>query len=183
MDIAHEGVVSGGEECVFITEHYPLYSAGKSFKETDFVATPVVQIYYPQRGGRVTVHSPGQLVIYPIINLRARNITISAYIRLLEGWILDVLSVFGIYHAQARSEVGVWVNEEKLGFIGVQVRNGITSHGLCLNISNDLSLFEAIIPCGLNNVKVTSMEKILGRRVALADVAKAFVDTNSRILR
>jgi lipoyl(octanoyl) transferase len=176
MGTAHDEVTAGGDECVFITEHYPMYSAGKSSKAVDFLAIPTIPVYYPHRGGRVTVHSPGQLVVYPIINLRVRGIAISMYIRLLERWIIDVLSIFGIHNTQARDNVGVWVNGEKIGFIGVSVSRGVTSHGLCLNVSNDLSLFDAIVPCGLSEAKITSMEKVLHKVIAMADVADAFKD-------
>jgi lipoyl(octanoyl) transferase len=177
MDIAHESVSAGEEECIFITEHYPLYSAGKSFKESDFLAPPTIPTYYPRRGGRVTVHSPGQLVIYPIINIRARGIMINEYVNVLERWIVTVLNLFGIANAQSHEKIGVWVDNEKIGFIGISVQRGVTSHGLCLNVSNDLSLFDAIIPCGLSDMKITSIERILDRKIALTDVAKAFTET------
>jgi lipoyl(octanoyl) transferase len=174
MELAKECVASGAAESVFITEHYAVCSAGKSSQKSDFLNISGIPIYYSSRGGRVTIHSPGQLVIYPIIDIKSRGISISMYVKQLEEWIKTVLRMFGINPLQKCSEIGVWVGDAKIGFVGIRVSGGITSHGLCLNISNDVSLFKSIVPCGLEGMQITSMEKILNRQIPLDDIASLF---------
>ena len=178
MDIAVRSVIDGEEECIFVTQHEALFSAGKSFEKKDFMKIPNCPIYYPNRGGRITIHSPGQLVIYPIIDLRKRNINIHDYVAVLENWIIKVLKDFGIAGKTSDKGVGVWVNsandsDAKIGFIGIHVTHGVTSHGLCVNISNDLSFFDFIVPCGLSNITISSVAK-LGIVVSIKDVVSSF---------
>jgi lipoyl(octanoyl) transferase len=175
MQIAHEEVAAGGDECVFMTEHEAMYSAGKSFVEEDFLRPPHYPIYYPNRGGRVTVHAGGQIVIYPIINLRRRNMSISHYVRILEDWMIEVLKMFHVDAYTSDRGIGVWTCGAKIGFIGVRVRRGVSSHGLCLNVSNDLSMFEAIVPCGITGLSITSLMEAIGRSTQMADVKAAFI--------
>ncbi|MDR3224563.1 MAG: lipoyl(octanoyl) transferase LipB [Holosporales bacterium] len=165
MEMAHEAIVNGADECIFITEHDALYSAGKSFEPKDFVEIPDAPIYYPNRGGRVTVHAPGQLVVYPIINLRKHKINISKYVCILENLIISILKKFNICGIITDKGKGVWVDNCKIGFIGIGVKSGVTSHGFCINISNDLNMFNKIIPCGIDEVKITSISEILGCQV------------------
>lgn len=177
MEIAKENVLAGSSECVFITEHEPLYSAGKSFESTDFLVVPRYPVYFPKRGGRVTVHAPGQLVIYPIINLKKRNLNVHSYIEILESWIIQSLGNIGVNAELSDDGVGVWASGSKIGFIGVRIEHGVTSHGLCLNVSNDLSMFRAIIPCGINGVTITSLKQ-LGTRCNMSDVVSSFIQTS-----
>ncbi|MDR1391203.1 MAG: lipoyl(octanoyl) transferase LipB [Holosporales bacterium] len=177
MEIACAKVIKELNECVFIVEHNPLYSAGRSFKKEDFLKDPKFPVYFPKRGGRVTVHSPGQLVVYPVINLRKRNIDISSYIKILENWMINALKELGINPERSDSNVGVWLNGEKIGFIGISVERGIASHGFCVNISNDLSMFDAIVPCGINGVKITSLEKMLDRKFDISSITNVFIKT------
>lgn len=165
MDIAVENVQNGEEECVFFTEHEALYSAGKSYRPEEFIQPPKLPVYYPNRGGKITVHSPGQLVIYPIVNLKKRNLNIHEYVTILEKWIIDVLYEFGITGKTSDKGVGVWVEDPrlgdaKIGFIGIHVSHGVTSHGLCFNVSNELSLFVSVEPCGLSDEKVLSLSTL-----------------------
>lgn len=177
MEIAKENVLAGSSECVFITEHEPLYSAGKSFEPTDFLVAPRYPVYFSKRGGRVTVHAPGQLVVYPIINLKKRNLNVHSYIEILESWIIQSLGNIGVNAELSDDGIGVWASGSKIGFIGVRIEHGVTSHGLCLNVSNDLSMFRAIIPCGINGVTITSLKQ-LGARCNTSDVVSAFIQTS-----
>jgi lipoate-protein ligase B len=124
------------------------------------------------------LHSPGQLVIYPIINIKKRNITVNAYVRLLEDWIVKVLGIFGIDSGGSDRGVGIWSNEKKIGFVGIHIGNGITSHGLSLNVSNDLNMFNSIIPCGLKSIQITSILDILKKKVSISSVAEVFKKTS-----
>lgn len=124
MDIAHEKVLSGQEESVFIVEHQGVYSAGKSFEFSDFRQQCEYPIYYTKRGGRVTVHNMGQVVVYPILNLKKRNINVSSYVLMLEQWMIKVLSRFGITASLSDDGIGVWVNGAKIGFVGIRIEKG-----------------------------------------------------------
>jgi lipoyl(octanoyl) transferase len=176
MEIAKQAVLNGERESIFIIEHECMYSVGKSSKIEDFTKIPNIPLYYTNRGGRITVHSPGQIVIYPIINLKKRELSINNYVRILEDWMICVLEKFGLHAKKSTKGVGVWMNDvEKIGFVGIQIEHGITSHGLCLNVSNDLSLFDAIVPCGIKRIHVTSMEKALEKTPCVSDVIETFI--------
>jgi lipoyl(octanoyl) transferase len=178
MDIALEAVQDGANECVFIMEHNALYSAGRSFVHSDFTGCINIPIYYPKRGGRVTVHSLGQLIIYPIINLKHRNINISEYIHMLEMWIIRVLKNFQIDAFCSDKGRGIWTSFGKIGFIGIGISKGVSYHGVCLNISNDLSLFNSIIPCGINNIQITSIKEIFSNKINMQIVIQNLVKSS-----
>jgi lipoate-protein ligase B len=180
MDIAIESVRNGENECVFITEHEGLYSAGRSSTADDFLANDPrgLSVYYPNRGGMLTVHSIGQIVVYPIINLKNRDINVGQYVSTLEHWMIKVLSVFGIDSETSSKGRGVWTSFGKIGFVGIGIANGVSRHGLCLNISNDLSLFDHIVPCGMNGIKVTSVELIINRKIPISEFSSEFIKSS-----
>lgn len=123
------------------------------------------------RGGDVTYHGPGQLVGYPILDLSPDRKDVHAYMRDLEGVLLRVLGDFGVEGERITGRTGVWTPKGKVGAIGIRVSSGwITSHGFALNVSTDLSYFEAIVPCGLEDRRVTSLELLLGRSVEMTEV-------------
>jgi lipoyl(octanoyl) transferase len=174
MEIAVENVANGEEECIFFMEHETMYSAGKSYKSEDFLGISIGKVYYPNRGGRVTIHSEGQLIIYPIVNLRNRKINISQYISILEMWIITVLKEYGVQGYVSEKGRGVWVNNSKIAFVGVRIENGISSHGISLNVSNDLELFNTITPCGIQQLSLTSLTKIIRKKIVPKEVAIKF---------
>jgi len=132
-----------------------------------------VEIYHVDRGGDVTYHGPGQAVGYPIIALRRHGLDARKYLRDLEEVLIRVLAEFGIEGGRAPGMTGVWVDNAKIAAIGVKFTRWVTSHGFALNVSTDLSYFDGIIPCGLSNRNVTSMQELLGRPVEMADVHAA----------
>lgn len=174
MTIAKEKVSKGQEEVVFILEHEGVFSAGKSFETEDFISTLDYPVFLSNRGGRVTFHNPGQIVVYPIINLRARGITVSSYVSYLEDLIIKVLDKFGITGKRSEKGVGVWIKEAKIGFIGIRIEKGVAYHGLCLNVNNDLEPFKKIVPCGLKNIAITSLNRELGQFIHTEEVKKEF---------
>jgi lipoyl(octanoyl) transferase len=176
MQIAVENVFTGAEEVIFITEHPGIYTAGKSFEQSDFLnKSSDFRIYYPNRGGRITIHSPGQIVIYPIINLKERRIGVIDYVRELENWIIRILDAFAVHSFKISDEIGIWTSAGKIGFIGVRIEKGISSHGFCININNELRSFENILPCGLINAKITSLSEILGREIQTQDLSEIII--------
>lgn len=178
MELASEHASKTGQECVFFTEHADMFSAGKSSLDKDFKTKSNLPIYFPSRGGKVTVHSIGQIVVYPIINLYKRNLNVSSFVAILENWMIDVLKLFAIEGHLSKLGVGVFSGSAKIGFIGIKIHHGISTHGLSLNVSNDLSLFQKIIPCGLTNVELTSIEKILNKKIKIKTIANAFIKTS-----
>jgi lipoyl(octanoyl) transferase len=135
-----------------------------------------IELFETGRGGDVTYHGPGQLVGYPIFDLKPDRQDLHRYVRDLEHALIDALAGFGIAADRRAGLTGAWVGEEKIAAIGVRVSSGwITSHGFALNVGTDLGFFDAIVPCGIREYGVTSMERLLGVPVALRDVEDAVV--------
>jgi lipoate-protein ligase B len=132
------------------------------------------------RGGDVTFHGPGQLVAYPILDLRARGILPGDYVRRLEQVAIEALQVFGIAGERVAGRPGVWAGGSKIAAIGVRVQGGVTTHGFALNVSTDLAWFDAIVPCGLADATVTSMAALLGAAPPIRDVEDAVIDAFGR---
>lgn len=174
MDMAFEEASENNQESIFFTEHEGIYSAGRSFLSSDFLAKPKLPVYFPNRGGKITVHSKGQLVVYPILSLKNRNLNVSDFVWMLEKWMIVVLEKFGIKAETSEKGRGVFVQGRKIGFVGINISKGISRHGLCLNISNDLSFFDAIVPCGLKNIKITSISRELSAAPTLEEAATVF---------
>ena len=134
-----------------------------------------VELLESGRGGDVTYHGPGQLVGYPILDLRPDRCDVHRYVRDIEDVLLRAAAQFGIRAERSAGLTGVWVGEDKLAAIGVRIARWITSHGFALNVSTDLSHFEFIVPCGITDRGVTSLERLLGRPVPMAAVESAVV--------
>lgn len=166
---------------MFLLEHFPVITNGRFGDENNYVL-PInqieklgVEVHKSDRGGDLTYHGPGQLICYPIINLRAFNLGVKAYINSLEQVLINLLTEFDIDSSRRDSYPGVWTNGQKIASIGVSVKNGITMHGLALNVSTDLESFSMIVPCGISDVVVTSMEKVLDEKVVMQDVVSRFL--------
>jgi lipoyl(octanoyl) transferase len=161
-----------GEETLFLLEHDPVYTIGRlpdksSLGLRDRLPYPVHEI---NRGGQATYHGPGQLVGYPIIDLRRRGKDLHRFLRTLEQ---SVIRLAGALHVPARREegkTGVWVENRKIASIGVGVRRWITMHGFALNVSADLTGFQYITPCGLTGVRMTSLSLEIGTDVSIQAV-------------
>ena len=177
---AHQDLLNGtGKDTIFIVEHPPVItlgardSANKFTKDADIIKQAGIEIFQIRRGGGTTAHNPGQIVIYPIINLKKHNcrkaspsgLGVSDFVRLLENIGIEFLAELGINCQTKKGFPGLWIEDRKIASIGVQVKKWITIHGIAININNDLSIFDLIIPCGLENVKMTSVEKELGRKI------------------
>lgn len=166
--ILHKERVEGKrEDLLLLLEHNPVYTIGKDGKEENIIARPSflkkekIKVYKVDRGGDVTYHGPGQLVGYPIICLTEKNLTIEEFVRGLEEIFIMFLGDYGISAKRIPKYTGVWVGQEKILAIGVKVAMWTTMHGFAFNINPNLSHFSGIIPCGIYNKGVTSLEKIL----------------------
>jgi lipoyl(octanoyl) transferase len=163
---------------LIFVEHEPVYTLGKNADDSNILPTHPddVTIYNIDRGGDVTYHGPGQLVGYPIFDIKKMNMSIGRYVHIIEDILIDTLKDFGIESANREKLIGVWVGYEKIASIGVRVIDGITKHGFALNINTDLSYFNGIVPCGIEDCKVTSMEQLLSKKVDLRDVQAIIVE-------
>ncbi len=162
------------DDQLLLLEHEPVYTIGRTPDRSSLLgATHLLHPFFSiNRGGQATYHGPGQLIGYPIIDLRRFGQDLHKYLRWLERLLIELLSEYGIATNQRGSLTGVWVEDRKIASIGVGVRHWITMHGFALNVSGDLSPFDHIVPCGISNVAMTSMEKETGKAFPLADVAR-----------
>ena len=156
-------------DTLIFVEHESVYTLGKNADENHILQNRPddVQTFHIERGGDVTYHGPGQLVGYPIIDLRDYKKSISWYMRSLEQVIINTLFEFDIKAVRKNGLTGVWCNDEKIAALGVRVSKWITMHGFSLNINPDLNYYKSIIPCGIFEYGVTSMSKILDKNIDL----------------
>jgi lipoyl(octanoyl) transferase len=144
-----------------------------------------VEVHESGRGGDVTFHGPGQLVGYPILDLRPDRCDVHRYVRDLEEVLIRTAAAFGVEASRAPGLTGVWVGHDKIAAIGVRISKWITSHGFALNVNTDLSHFDLIVPCGIRDRGVTSLQRLLGRAVGMDsvehEVIEAFADVFGRL--
>jgi lipoyl(octanoyl) transferase len=153
------------------------HNARSNVLETpEALARQGVALFETGRGGDVTYHGPGQLVGYPILELPKARRDVHRYVRDLEEVLIGAVAEFGIGAVRIPGLTGIWVGDGKLAAIGVRISRWVTSHGFALNVSTDLSRFELIVPCGIRDKGVTSMERLLGRPVPMAEVADAVAE-------
>jgi len=162
-------------DTLIFVEHEPVYTLGKNADENHILQNypEEIKTFHIERGGDVTYHGPGQLVGYPILDLRDYKKSISWYMRTLEQIIIDTLSEFNIQADRKNGLTGVWYKNEKIAALGVRVSKWITMHGFSLNINPDLNYYKSIIPCGIFEYGVTSMSKILNEDVDKESVKSA----------
>ncbi len=189
MDSIAAAVAAGARtEHVWLLEHPPLITAGTSAREEDLLNPGALPVYRSGRGGQLTWHGPGQRVVYLMLDLKARGRDVRAYVSALEQLLIDTLADFGIRARREEALVGVWVDlppslgggMAKIAAIGVRVSRGVTRHGVALNVHPDLSHYDAIVPCGVREHGVTSMQA-LGADVCMDEVDAALAKHFSRI--
>ena len=160
------------------------HNASSNVLETpEALARKGVTVFETGRGGDVTYHGPGQLVGYPIVELQGDRRDVHRYVRDLEEVLIQAVSDFGITAARIPGLTGIWCGDEKLAAIGVRISRWVTSHGFALNVSTDLAHFGLIVPCGIADKGVTSMERLLGRPVPMAEVAEAVARRFASVFR
>ncbi len=177
------------EDLLLLVEHPPVVTMGRSSKEAHLLASPEllsargVSLFEVERGGDVTFHGPGQLVGYPIIDLTRHKKDLHWYLRQVEEALIRALGEFGISGERNVGYTGVWTQGRKLASIGVHARDWVTWHGFALNVSTDLSYFDLMVPCGIQAVTMSSVEREVGDGVEMAAVeaavARAFGDVFS----
>ncbi len=162
-------------ELVWLLEHPPLYTAGTSARADDLIE-PLFPVHRTGRGGQYTYHGPGQRVAYVMLDLRARSLDLVSYVRALEAWLIATLAALGVAGERRAGRVGIWVEdggrEAKIAAIGVRVRQGVSYHGVSLNLDPELAHYRGIVPCGIREHGVTSL-RALGHGASMAELDRA----------
>lgn len=178
-------------DTLVLLQHPPVITLGTSGNENNILVSKQeltenkIQVVKTNRGGDVTLHCPGQLVCYPVIDLRNRNRDVQQYLHDLEQVVINVLVRYGIKAVRNPVNAGVWVGNKKIASIGIGVRHWITFHGVALNVNPDLKYFDLIRSCGLENVGITSMQEILGDKtdkiIDMGMIENKFVEEFNKI--
>lgn len=182
---ALDDVITGHEEVLFLNELDDVYTAGTSANAATDYFNKNIPLVETGRGGQITYHGPGQIVAYPIIDLKTREQDLKKYISDLQDWIINTLDHFNIKGFKTE-DVGVWVKDDlgnikKIAAIGIRVRKWVTFHGIALNVNPDLEKFNGIIPCGISTHGVTSMAKILKKDIYNQQVEDVLINEFKKI--
>ena len=171
------------DDVLILVEHDPVYTLGKNANPDHLLQSRdrSIDVFNIERGGDITFHGPGQLVGYPILDLSNYKKSVSWYMRSLEQLTIDVLNEFKISANRVEGLTGVWVGDEKIAAQGVRLTKWITIHGFSINVNTDLSFYDGIIPCGIFNHGVTSMEEILNRTQKMEKVKSLVIDKFNQI--
>jgi lipoyl(octanoyl) transferase len=190
MEARANAIAAGeAEECIWLVEHPPLYTAGTSAKIEDLTDPDRFAVYETKRGGQYTYHGPGQRVAYVMLNVAARGRDVRCFVRQLEAWVIATLDQFNLRGEIRDGRVGVWVQrpekppqpdgspaEDKIAAIGIRLRKWVSFHGISINVEPDLEHFSGIVPCGITQHGVTSLVD-MGLPVTMDDVDVALRTT------
>ena len=170
------------KELIWILEHPITFTAGISYNKKD-ILDKYIKVIKTNRGGKITLHNPGQKIIYFVINLNNRKKDIRKFIQSLESSVIEFLELYGIKAKRDKKNIGIWVKKKKIAAIGLRVTRWIAYHGCSINITNNLKYYKKIVPCGLNNETVTSIytEKKLKPLTFDKNLAKIFIKNISNI--
>jgi len=168
-----------GSNIILILEHLPVFTLGRrgglenlSVSES-FLEKAKIPVIHVERGGDITFHGPGQIVVYPIINLEKARLSVTDYVSNLEEVMIQTATDSGVQAQRNGLNRGIWVGKKKLGSIGIAVRRGISFHGMALNVNLSLEPFNWINPCGLQNIKMTSIQQELSHHISMQNVKQS----------
>jgi len=177
------------EDCLILLQHPPTFTFGRRYKEDNLITNKEYYeslgfaVYKTDRGGLATYHGLGQLVGYPIIKISTYTKDYYQYLRMLEDVMIKTLNDFGIAARRNEGYTGVWADNAKIGFIGVRMSFGYTMHGFSLNVNNDVSPFNYITPCGIQGVRITSVQELLNTNVNMQEVYAKFANHFSDVFQ
>jgi lipoate-protein ligase B len=163
---------------ILLVEHPPVITLGARKSENKLLADEKtltakgIEIVTIGRGGGTTAHNPGQLVIYPIVKLKTLKLDVPEFVRRVEQLGLELLDGLGVIAHRQKGLPGLWVGKEKIASVGIQIKKWVTMHGIAINICNDLSIFDNIVPCGLNDITMTSAQKQTGKNYRMKELKK-----------
>ena len=170
------------KELIWILEHPTTYTAGiRSLKNE--ILDKNIKIIKTNRGGKITLHNPGQKIIYFVINLNKRKKDIRLFIKTIEKSIIELLKIYKINANSDRNNIGIWVKNKKISAIGIRIKRWVAYHGCSININNDLTYYKKIIPCGLSNKKITSFEDLGVKKIVNLNknIEKIFIKNLAKI--
>ena len=183
QEITREKLIqNSGVNTLFLVEHDHIYTLGKHANPKNILNNNC-EIIQTDRGGDVTYHGPGQLVGYPIIDLKKMKLGVKSYVKNIELLLIATLHDYKIDAHIKEGNPGVWVNNKKIGSIGIRVSRGITTHGFSLNVNTDMKYFSNIISCGIDDVLMTSMEKELGTNFFMNDIKQSIIKHFNQLFR
>jgi len=178
----HQEVCDGEEDTLIVTEHSPVVTIGRSGGDDHLLVSQErlreagVQLVYTNRGGDITYHGPGQLVIYPVIDLKRHYQDVHRYLRDLEEAAIRLLARYGALGFRIEGRTGVWTERGKVAAIGVHIRKWVTLHGMSFNVRANLPGFGYIVPCGIGDAPVTSLDTLVGRTTDWGEVEKGMIE-------
>ncbi len=167
-------------DTLLLVEHPPVYTFGKNANKNNLLSPRDAEVIQSDRGGDITWHGPGQIVGYPILNLKEHKPSVSWYMRTLEEMVIRTLGNFSIAAGRIKGLTGVWIEDRKICALGVRLSHWVTMHGFALNVAPDLSYFAGMIPCGISDKGVTSMAVELDRQISVSEVVPVLVGTFRR---
>lgn len=165
-------------DTVLILEHKSVITLGarksenKLLRSEESLAEKSIDVEPVRRGGGTTAHNPGQIVMYPILKLRSLGLGVNEYVRKLETIGIELMAECGVTAERRKGLPGLWIGEKKIGSIGVQVKKWVTLHGMAININNDLTIFDNIVPCGLEGVRITNVLEETGKKNPMPDIKR-----------
>lgn len=176
-------------DILIAVEHQPVYTIGSGTSrvnnrfDENFMRSKRAQIFHVERGGDITWHGPGQLVFYPIFNLKDQNLGLKVFVSLLEDAIILTLKQFGLTGNRREGMRGVWVGDKKITSIGLAIKKWISYHGVALNVAPDMSFFNGITPCAIEGIKMVSMQGLLENTVSISQVKRVLLNALAKIFK
>ncbi len=178
QDRVEKIIKNEAKSLIWILEHYPVYTAGISAKDSDLLNKTDIPVFKTNRGGKYTYHCPGMKIVYVMLDLKSFFVPkapdVAEFVEFMENWVIEVLAEFGIKGEIRKGRVGIWVIdkngvEKKIAAIGIKLKKWVSYHGIAINLSPDLSGFQNIVPCGIKEFGVTSIEEILQKKISDED--------------
>ena len=186
---ALESVQAGGRDTLILVEHDPVMTLGANFHAENLLlplneyARRGIEVVETDRGGDVTFHGPGQLVVYPVFDISRHGKDLHKWMRALEQTMIETCAAFGLTAVRNTAvNTGAWVNDRKIAAIGIKVKRWVSIHGIALNCDNDLAPFGLIVPCGVKSHGVTSLSRETGRAVSVEDAKQPVIDGFEKVL-
>ncbi|MCX5686834.1 MAG: lipoyl(octanoyl) transferase LipB [Candidatus Omnitrophica bacterium] len=161
-------------DSLILAEHPPIFTIGRLGSIENLIKNNGVTVLRVDRGGDITFHGPGQLVLYPIVNLKDNALDLHKYMRLLESAAITFLRQYSVEAKKIEKRTGVWVDGKKIASIGIAASGWVTYHGMSVNLNVDLEYFSMIYPCGMKDVMATSLDRVIGRKISIEDAKRAF---------
>lgn len=178
---------AGAGDIFLVTEHPGTFTLGRRggrqnlMVSEQYLRQQNIPLVHIERGGDITYHGPGQLVIYPILHLRQAGLTVTDYVHLLEETMISLAAATGVTVGRNPRNHGVWAGDRKMGSVGIAIRHGVAFHGLALNVNVSLEPFSWVNPCGLSGVQMTNLSRESGREVVVGELKEHLVETLKRV--